>query len=237
MDESLWTFLIESFPKIILPGLKITLPLTAAAFTWAFCIAIVNALIQFANIPVLKQASRLYVWIMRGTPLMIQLYIVFFGLPSVGVVIDPIPSALIVFAMNEGAYCTETIRGCLESVPKGQLEAGYCVGMSYPQTMRRVVLPQALKTAFPSLSNSFICMVKDMSLTASISVAEMFYETQRLLGRTYKTLALYAELAVVYLIFCTVLTLLQRLIERKLGIGQPSKKRWQILGRLAHVRS
>lgn len=219
MDGSVWTLLVESFPKIILPGLTLTLPMTVVSFLCAFFIAIVNAMIQFGNVPVLKQISRLYVWIMRGTPLLIQIYIVFFGLPSIGVLIDPIPAALIVFSLNEGAYCTETLRGCLESVPKGQMEAGYCVGMSYLQIMRRIVLPQALKTAFPSLSNSFISMVKDMSLTASIAVAEMFYATQRLVARTYKSLVLYMELAFVYLIFCTVLTFVQRLIERKLGIG------------------
>ena len=111
--------LLESFPKIILPGLTITLPLTAISFTFALVIAVVVALVQYAKIPVLRTICRIYIWIMRGTPLLIQLYLVFFGLPSVGVLIDPIPAAILVFSLNEGAYCAETIRGALESVPEG----------------------------------------------------------------------------------------------------------------------
>jgi len=225
MDETVAELLLNSFSKIIIPGLELTIPLTVISFACAFIIAIIAAFIQMANVPVLKQITRFYIWFMRGTPLLIQLYIVFFGLPSVGILIDPIPAAILVFSLNEGAYTAETLRGALESVPKGQIEAGYCVGMNYLQVMWRIVLPQAIKTAFPALSNSFIGMVKDMSLTASIAVAEMFYTTQRLVARTYKTLILYLELAFVYLIFCTVLTYLQRFMERKLDVQQSPKKR------------
>lgn len=218
MSDKIINLIISSFPKIIIPGLTMTLPLTIISFFFAIVIAVITALVQLANIKVLKQLARFYIWVVRGTPLLIQIYIVFFGLPSVGILIDPIPAAILVFSLNEGAYCAETIRGALESVPKGQIEAGYCVGMNYLQIMWRIVLPQAFKTAFPALSNSLISMVKDMSLTANIAVAEMFYTTQRIVARTYEALVLYVELAVVYLIFCTVLTLLQRYCERKLDV-------------------
>ena len=127
------------------------------------------------------------------------------------------PCAVLVFALNEGAYCAETMRAAIESVPKGQLEAGYCVGMSYFQTMRRIILPQAFRTAFPPLSNSLISMIKDTSLAANITVAEMFMTAQRVAGRTYEHLALYAEVAVIYLIFCTVITRLQAFGEKRLA--------------------
>lgn len=224
MNESIWQLLAESFPKIILPGLSLTIPLTVVSFLIALLIAVLTALIQYANVPVLKQIARFYIWIVRGTPLLIQLYIVFFGLPSVGVIIQPIPAAIIVFSLNEGAYCAETFRGALESVPRGQLEAGYCCGMSYASIMYHIVVPQAFKTAFPGLSNSLIGMVKDMSLTANISVAEMFYSTQRIVGRTYEAMALYLELALVYLLFCSVLTLLQRYIEKKIDVSRRKAK-------------
>ena len=201
------------------------MPLTIASFLIALCIAVLTALVQYANLPVLKQLARFYIWIVRGTPLLIQLYIVFFGLPSVGIVIDPIPAAIIVFSLNEGAYCAETFRGALESVPKGQVEAGYCCGMSYMSVMNHIVIPQAFKTAFPGLSNSLIGMVKDMSLTANIAVAEMFYSTQRIVGRTYEAMALYVELALVYLLFCTVLTFLQRYIEKKIDVSRRKAKK------------
>lgn len=224
MSDKIINLIISSFPKIIIPGLTMTLPLTIISFFFAIVIAVITALVQLANIKVLKQLARFYIWVVRGTPLLIQIYIVFFGLPSVGILIDPIPAAILVFSLNEGAYCAETIRGALESVPKGQIEAGYCVGMNYLQIMWRIVLPQAFKTAFPALSNSLISMVKDMSLTANIAVAEMFYTTQRIVARTYEALVLYVELAVVYLIFCTVLTLLQRYCERKLDVTRRKAK-------------
>lgn len=210
--------LIDSFWKILLPGLKITIPLTAASFAIALVIAVVVALIQFAEVPVLKQLARFYVWVIRGTPILVQLFVVFYGLPGVGIILDPIPAALIVFAVNEGAYASETVRAALESVPKGQIEAGYCVGMSWLQTMWRIVLPQAMRTAFPPLSNSLIGLLKETSLAANITVAEMFMSTQRIVARTYEPLLLYLEVGFIYLMFCTVLTWLQHMGEKKLQL-------------------
>lgn len=220
MTQRLWEILVDSFWKILLPGLTATIPLTVIAFAFAMVIAIVMALIQFANVRGLKQLARFYIWVFRGTPLLVQLFVVFYGLPSVGVLIDPFPAAVLVFSLNEGAYCAEIVRAALESVPIGQLEAGYCTGMSYIQTMRRIILPQAMRTAFPSLANSVIAMVKDTSLAANITVTEMFMATQRIVARTYEPLALYIEVGVIYLIFSTVLTKLQSFGEKKLNAMQ-----------------
>lgn len=215
--ERLWGILADSFFKILLPGLTMTIPLTVISFSIAMVIATVVALIQFANVKVLKPLARFYIWVIRGTPLLVQLFVVFYGLPRVGILIDPFPAAVIVFSINEGAYSAEIIRAALEAVPSGQLEAGYCVGMSYLQTIRRIILPQALRTAFPPLSNSLIAMVKDTSLAANITVTEMFMVTQRIVARTYEPLALYIEVGLIYLIFSTVLTNLQRMGENKLN--------------------
>ena len=216
ISERVYGILLDSFWKILLPGLKVTIPLTVIAFSLAMVIAVIMALIQFANVKVLKHIARFYIWVVRGTPLLVQLFIVFYGLPKVGIVLAPFPSAVIVFSVNEGAYGAEIIRAALESVPKGQMEAGYCVGMSYLQIIRRIILPQALRTAFPSLSNSLIAMVKDTSLAANITVAEMFMATQRIVARTYEPLALYCEVGLIYLLFSTALTKLQRIGEKKL---------------------
>lgn len=218
IGERLIEILLDSFWKILLPGLTMTIPLTVIAFTLALIIAVLAALVQYANIRGLKQLARIYIWIFRGTPLLVQLFVIFYGLPGIGILIDPFPAAVIVFALNEGAYCAETIRAALESVPIGQLEAGYCVGMSYMQIMRRILLPQAMRTAFPPLSNSLIAMVKDTSLAANITVTEMFMVTQRIVARTYEPLALYIEVGLIYLLFSTVLTLLQRFGEKKLNM-------------------
>ena len=161
MSERLLGILLDSFWKILLPGLTVTIPLTVIAFALAMVIAVAAALVQFANVKVLKQVCRFYIWVFRGTPLLVQLFVVFYGLPNLGILMEPFPAAVLVFSLNEGAYCAETIRAALESVPVGQLEAGYCVGLSWWQTMRRIILPQAMRTAFPSLSNGLIAMVKD----------------------------------------------------------------------------
>lgn len=224
MSERLWGILADSFTKILLPGLTMTIPLTALSFAIGMVIAVVTALVQFANIKILKHLARFYIWVIRGTPLLVQLYVIFYGLPAVGVVLDPFPSAVIVFSISTGAYCAEIMRAALESVPVGQIEAGYCVGMSYIQIMRRIVLPQAFRTAFPSLSNSLISMVKDTSLAANITVTEMFMATQRIVARTYEPLALYIEVALIYLLFSTVLTHLQRIGEKRLSAHGAQKE-------------
>ncbi len=213
----IWELFLDSFPKILLPGLKMTIPLTAISFAIAMVIAVIAAMIVYVRVPVLTQLIRGYIWIFRGTPLLVQLFVVFYGLPKVGVLIAPFPAAVIVFSLNEGAYCAETVRAALEAVPVGQFEAGYCVGMSFLQTMRRIVLPQAMRTAFPPLSNSLISMVKDTSLAANITVTEMFMATQRIVARTYEPLLLYMEVGLIYLIFSTVLTLIQRRGEKRLS--------------------
>lgn len=220
MDERLIGILVDSFPKILLPGLMVTIPLTVLAFSLAMVIAVAAALVQFARVPVLTQLCRFYIWVFRGTPLLVQLFVVFFGMPRIGITIEPFPAAVIVFSLNEGAYCAEIVRAALESVPAGQLEAGYCAGMSYLQTMRRIILPQAMRTAFPSLSNSLIAMVKDTSLASNITVTEMFMATRTIVAATWEPLALYIEVGLVYLLFSTVLTKLQSIGEKKLGAYQ-----------------
>ena len=187
----------EALPRILSAGLTMTIPLTLVSFTLAMVLAVAVALVQYARVPVLSQLARFYIWVIRGTPLLVQLFIIFYGLPSVGIMLDAFPAAVIAFAFNEGAYCAETMRGALESVPQGQLEAGYCVGMSWWQIMRRIVLPQALRTAVPALSNSLIGMIKDTSLASNITVAELFMAGQRVAARTYIFLPIYCEVAVV----------------------------------------
>ena len=220
MDERLLNILIDSFPRILLPGLMVTIPLTIIAFSLAMVIAVAAALVQFARVPVLRQLCRFYIWVFRGTPLLVQLFVVFYGMPRIGITIAPFPAAVIVFSLNEGAYCAEIVRAALEAVPAGQLEAGYCAGMSYLQTMRRIILPQAMRTAFPSLSNSLIAMVKDTSLASNITVTEMFMATRTIVAATWEPLALYIEVGLVYLLFSTVLTKLQSVGEKKLGAYQ-----------------
>ena len=216
MNERILRILIESFWQILLPGLTMTIPLTILSFTFGLILALLTALVQVAEVRVLKPIARFYIWVIRGTPLLVQLFVIFYGLPSLGILLDAFPSAVIVFSVNTGAYAAETIRAAIESVPRGQLEAGYCAGLTYAQTMRRIILPQAMRTAFAPLSNSLISLVKDTSLAANITILEMFMASQRIAARTYEPFALYCEVGLIYLLFCTVLTALQRRLETKM---------------------
>lgn len=217
LDQRIVNLLADSFWRILLPGLTATIPLTAISFALAMVIAVAAALIQYANLPILRQLCRFYIWVIRGTPLLVQLFLVFYGLAKVGLVLAPFPAAVLVFSVNEGAYCAETVRGALESIPAGQLEAGRCLGLSWFQTVWSVVLPQAMRGAFPALSNSLIAMVKDTSLVSNITMTEMFRAAVQINASVYEPLLLYIEVALIYLMFSTVLTWLQRWGERKLG--------------------
>lgn len=227
MDERLWGILTNALKDIIEKGLPNTLLLTVVSFGISLVIATLVAVVQYFRIPVLSQIARFYIWIIRGTPLLVQLLVVYYALPAIGIVIDAFPAAVIAFSINEGAYGSETMRAALESVPVGQVEAGLCVGMSYPKVMFRIVLPQALRTAVPNLFNSLIAMVKDTSLVSNITVVDMFMVTKRAIGRTYEFLALYLLLALIYLVISTVMTLVQRLVERLLNrnVGREVKAR------------
>ena len=217
MDDRIIGILQEALGKILIASVEVTIPLTVFGFALAMVVALFMALVQYANIKVLKQFARFYIWIFRGTPLLVQLFLAYFGLPKLGIVMDAFPCALLVLGLNEGAYCAETLRSALESVSEGQIEAGYCVGMNYIQIMWHVVLPQAFRTAFPPLSNSLISMLKDTSLAATITVADMFMAAQRVVGRTYEPLWVYSQEALVYLFMSTLLTVLQHYGEKKLG--------------------
>lgn len=216
MSERLIEILVSSFSKILIPGIRVTVPLTLASFALSLVIGLVLALFQIANVPILKQLSKIYIWIFRGTPLIVQLFIIFFGLPNIGIMLNAFPAAVIGFGMNLGAYNAEVFRSAINAVPKGQTEAAYLIGLGYGQTMARVVLPQAFPVAFPNLFNNLISLLKDTSLAASITVVELFTVTQQIAARTYEPFALYIEAAVIYLIFSTLLTFLQNYLEKKL---------------------
>lgn len=205
--------LLDSFPPLLKAGLSFTVPLTIVSFSLGIFIAFLVALIRIFGKGPLIAIVKMYVWITRGTPLLVQLFIIFYGLPSLGVTLDAFVSASIGFTLSVGAYNSETIRAAILSVPKGQWEAAKALGMSRTKTMIYVILPQAVKVAIPSLSNSFISLVKDTSLAAAITVMELFQVAQQITARTYEPLWLYTEAAFIYLIFCTVLTFLQAKME------------------------
>ena len=207
--------LLSSLQPMALAMIKVTLPLTAISFSLGLLIAILTAIARIANIKILKQLSEFYIWIFRGTPLLVQLFIVYFGLPIVGVTLDVWSAAIITFSLNIGAYASEAVRAAVLSVPKGQWEAATALGMSYAQIFRRIIAPQAARISLPPLSNIFISTLKDTSLAASITMVDMFMVAQRIAARTFDPLTLYVLAALFYLIVCTFLTFLQARLEKR----------------------
>ncbi|WP_127127397.1 amino acid ABC transporter permease [Georgenia sp. SYP-B2076] len=194
-----------------------TIPLTLLSFAGGLVIALVVALMRLSHRRVLALPARAYVSVVRGTPLLVQLFIIFYALPSLGLVINPFPSAVIAFSLNVGGYASEAIRAAILSVPRGQWEAAQTVGMGYGLTMRRVVLPQALRVAVPTLSNTFISLVKDTSLASTILVTEMLRKAQEIAAPTYAFLELYSLAAVIYWLICLVLSAGQTRLEKHLS--------------------
>jgi cystine transport system permease protein len=209
MAHSLWPLLYA--------GLVFTVPLTLASFAIGLALAFIVALVRLFGPKWAVAAVRFYVWLFRGSPLLVQLFVIFYGLPNVGIVLDPLTAAIIGFSLNVGAYNSEVIRGVIESIPKGQWEAAYSMGMTREQALRRAILPQAARVALPPLSNSFIALVKDTSLAAVLTVPEVFQAAQRIASVTYEPLILYTEAALVYLLFSSVLSSAQVRLERKFG--------------------
>ncbi len=207
--------MLESLPSLLWAGLTFTIPLTLLSFIFGLILGLVTAVARlFGPIPV-SLIARFYVWVIRGTPLLVQLFVIFYGLPSAGILLDAFTAALIGFSLNVGAYSSEIIRAVISSVPRGQWEAAYSIGMSWSQAMRRTILPQATRVAVPPLSNTFISLVKDTSLAAAITVPEMFQTAQRIVATTYEPLILYIEAALIYLAMSSVLSALQVRLERR----------------------
>ncbi len=208
--------MIDSFWPLLSAGLIFTVPLTLITFVLGILLGLLVALARLYGPTPLVALVRFYVWLIRGTPLLVQLFLIFYGLPSAGIVLDAFTAAVIGFTLNIGAYSSEIIRATLAAIPKGQWEAAYSIGMNWPQVMWRVILPQAARIAVPPLSNTFISLVKDTSLAAAVTVPELFQAAQRLASVTYEPLILYSETALIYLMFSSVLSTLQGRLERKL---------------------
>lgn len=206
----------SSLLPLVKGALYYTLPLTLITFTIGLILAVLTALARISTVKPLQWIARFYVSIIRGTPLLVQLFIIFYGLPSIGVTISPFISAIIGFSLNVGAYASEIMRAAILSTPKGQWEAGYSIGMSYSQTLKRIVLPQASRVSIPPLSNTFISLVKDTSLASLILVTEMFRKAQEIASTNYEFLLMYSMAGLLYWIICFILSVVQQQIEGKL---------------------
>ncbi|ASE11507.1 L-cystine transport system permease protein [Kocuria rhizophila] len=208
---SLWA---DSLPQLLLATVKVTIPLSIIAFVLALVVAVLATAMRLSGIRPLQWISRFYVWLFRGTPILVQLFIIFYGLPAAGITLSAWTSAILAFTLNTGAYAAETLRASVQSIPRGQLEAARTLNYTGWQTVRHVVAPQALRIALPPLGNDLIDLVKGTSLVMVITLADVFQVGRQIAATNFQPLALYAEVAVIYLAIFTVLSLLQSRLER-----------------------
>ena len=216
MNDQTTQLILDSLGSLLRATVTTTIPLTVISFVLGLVLALGVALMRLSSVPAVSAVARIYVSLVRGTPLLLQLFIIYYGLPALGVRFDPFPAAILAFTLNVGGYAAEVIRSAILSVNKGQWEAASTVGMGYVTTLQRVVLPQAARTAIPPLSNTLISLVKDTSLASTIQVTELLRVAQEAAAPTYQFFALYGVAAVYYWVVCLVLSFVQvRLEERQ----------------------
>lgn len=199
--------------KYLLMGAGVTLGLSLASLVIGLCCGLIAALMRLSSNPLINKPASFYVWLMRGTPVLVQLIIIYTGLPQLGIRLGVLESSLIGLGVNEGAYLAEIIRAGILSVPRGQFEAARAVGMTYGATMRIVVLPQALRIIIPPLGNTFNALLKTSSLASVISMEELLRRTEELVQQQFKVLEIFLVAALYYLVMTTVWGLVQERIE------------------------
>ena len=218
MEQSIdWQLVRDSLLPLLSGMVRGTIPLTALSFVLGLVLALVIALMRLSRLAPVSAAARAYVSVIRGTPLLLQLFIIFYGLPAFGLTIDPFPSAVIAFTLNVAGYASEVVRASILAVPRGQWEAASSIGMDYVTTLRRVVLPQASRVAVPPLSNTLISLVKDTSLASTILVTELLRKAQEIAAPTFQFFTLYAVAAIYYWVVCLGLSFVQTRTEERLG--------------------
>lgn len=212
MNGELLGLLLDSAPYL-LRGAVYTVLLSLGGMFFGLLLGFALALMRLSRLRLLRGIARVYVSFIRGTPLLVQLFMIYYGLPQLGIQLDPIPSALIGFSLNMAAYLSEILRGAIGAIDRGQWEAAASIGMSGGQTLRRVILPQAARTALPPMGNSFISLVKDTSLAATIQVPELFRQAQLITARTFEIFTLYLAAALIYWVLASGLSWAQHRLE------------------------
>ncbi len=209
---NLW---VESLPQLLWATLKITLPLSIVAFVLAILIGVVTQVMRANKFRPFAWLANTYVWLFRGTPLLVQLFLIFYGLPKLNIVLDPWTAAIVALSLNTGAYVAESFRAAVASIPRGQFEAAHTLNFTKMQVLRHVVIPQAVRIALPPLGNDLIDLVKGTSLVSTISLVDLFQSGKQVAARTFEPLAMYAEVALIYLMIFSVLSIVQSMLEKR----------------------
>jgi cystine transport system permease protein len=212
----LFELLREAAP-VLLTGAGYTLLFAVAAMVGGLVLGFPTAVMRISPWAPLRWPASLYVSVMRGTPLLVQLFVIYYGLPSVGIEFTPVTAGVLALSLNAGAYLSESLRGAILSIGQGQWRASFSLGLTYPQALRHVVLPQALRVAVPSMSNTLISLIKDTSLVSVITMTELMLATKEVIATTFRPLPLYLAAACIYWILSLLFEQLQRYTERRLN--------------------
>lgn len=205
---------IINISGFILKGSLITLQLYIVTIIFSIPLGIISAIGKISKYKALNLIISFYTWVFRGTPLLLQLFFFYYGLPVLGITLSPFAAAAITFILNYGAYFTEIFRAGIQSIDKGQYEAAHCLGMSYKQTMTRIILPQTIKRVLPPLSNEAITLVKDTALVAAIGMGDLLRAAKQIVTRDF-SISPFVLAAVFYLLFTTIIVTVFRIMEKK----------------------
>jgi cystine transport system permease protein len=216
MIENSLQLMLDSAP-FLLKGAYYTVFLSLGGMFFGLLLGFGLALMRLSRLRVLSWPARIYVSFFRGTPLLVQLFVIYYGLPEVGLQLEPLTAALIGFSLNMGAYACEILRAAIGSIERGQWEAAASIGMTRGQTLRRAILPQAMRTALPPLGNSFISLVKDTALAATIQVPELFRQAQLITARTFEIFTMYFAAALIYWVLASLLAHVQHRLEARVN--------------------
>jgi polar amino acid transport system permease protein len=209
-------FMVGLFP-VLLKGAAMTMELTCVSMLFGMIIGLGLALARISRNPFLSKPASLYIWWMRGTPLLMQLFLIYYGLPQAGLTLDPFPAAVIGMTLNASAYIAEIFRGCIVSIDKGQKEAARSLGMTYMQSMRWVIFPQTLPRIIPPLGNEAVARLKDSSLVSTIAMVDLMRSAQQMIATTFRPLEVYFAAGILYLVLTTAFTVLFGAWERRLA--------------------
>jgi His/Glu/Gln/Arg/opine family amino acid ABC transporter permease subunit len=219
----------DVFP-LLMRGMVITVETTATALIIALFLGLFTCLLGMSQFPALRLIAKAYIWIIRGTPLLVQTFFIYFGVPqliqSLGFDfrLSPMTAGIITLSMNAGAYIAEIFRGGIQAIDHGQMEAARSLGLSHYRAMFRIILPQAVRVSIPSLVNQFIISLKDTSIVSVISLAEIVYEAKIYIGRTMQSFATWTIVGAMYLLIITALSQISTHVEKKLDYGQKSRR-------------
>lgn len=210
-----YTIILEKLPQLF-KGAIVTMEVSIFSLLLGTAIGVVFAFFRISSIKVLRGISGFYIWIVRGTPLIVQLFILYFGLPQLGIRLSGMTAGILGLGLNTGAYVTEIIRSGIQSIDTGQMEAALSLGMSYPKAMRRVIGPQVIKVTTAPLLNQFIISLKNSSLVSLVTITELMRSGEQLIYTTFRSFEVYTTIAVFYLAMCSVLMGIAKYVENKM---------------------